>query len=98
MTPFLINHPVTRAFLSEMQYADADVLETSFAQRARSRKLFTAISLESLKAQEVVLWIEAKNSCFPISTRITAIGDRMIHLEKNVRIPIRSICQVQLQS
>ncbi|MFT6277190.1 MAG: hypothetical protein ACJAU0_000001, partial [Flavobacteriales bacterium] len=35
MTPFLINHPVTRAFLSEMQYADADVLETSFAQRAR---------------------------------------------------------------
>ncbi len=97
MTPFLIHHPVTRVFLSGVEFSDSDVLATSFAQRKRNRQLFTAISLESLKAQEVVLWIEAMNYCFPISSRITAIGDRMVHLENNVRIPIRSICQVNLQ-
>lgn len=98
MTPFLIHHPVTRAFLSGMEYSDIDVLPSAIAQRKRSRKLFTAISLETMKEQHVILWIEATNYCFPISSRILAIGDRMVHLEKNIRIPIRCICQVELLS
>lgn len=94
MSHFAIDRTVTRALLSGFEHHTNDVLPSATAQRKRFADLYKAVSLESLFQQQVLFWIEGDDCCYPIVSRITALGDRTVFLERNLRVPISSICHI----
>ncbi len=97
MAHFTIDRLVTRALLRDFQEDQHDVLGTEFARRKRSANLFKAVSLESIYQRKVLLWIEGETCCYPVATRITALGDRMVILERDIPVPISSICHISFE-
>lgn len=98
MSHFTIDRLVTRALLRDFQEERREVLDNERARRRRSANLFKAVSLESIYQRKVLLWIEGETCCYPVATRITALGDRMVILERDIPVPISSICHISFET
>lgn len=95
MSQFPIDRVVTRAILNRFQTHGNDVLTNEEDRRARTTALYKALSFECHHQERIVFWIEDDAACIPILSRVVALGDRSVFLEKNMLIPISSICRVQ---
>ncbi|MCH2199060.1 MAG: hypothetical protein MK081_09750 [Flavobacteriales bacterium] len=95
MSHFPIDRTVTRAILNEFHASRVDVLHSEPAKRQRMTSLLKALSYDCAHQERIVFWVENDQACFPILSRVVALGDRSVFLERNITLPIQSICKVQ---
>lgn len=79
-----------------------EVLKCNRAKRKRQSDLYKAVSLGSIFARTVTIWIEGETDCTFVHMRAVAIGNKNVYLDPDVRgesscaltIPINRICHV----
>ncbi|MGF1565764.1 MAG: hypothetical protein ACFCUH_10395 [Flavobacteriales bacterium] len=78
------------------QFAEGEVLQSSFDRRQRQSDIYKAVSLGNVFAKPVTVWIEGAQSCIRLTLRATAVSNRLLFLEEGLVVPIQSICHIRL--
>lgn len=83
--------------VDSIAFGEQDVLPTVHERMKRLACLMKAISLEGMSSSPVTLWVEGKEFCVRITSRVIAASNHQIILENGIRLPISSIHLVEFQ-
>jgi hypothetical protein len=94
MTHLCLQNAADAATISAFQFTSYDVLANPLDKTRRRADILKALSLESLYASKIELWVQGVYSCMRVRGRIMATGDKRIHMDNGLCIPLHSIYKV----
>lgn len=81
--------------IRQFKYHEWDVLETTQDRLKRASGLMKAAVMDSLAGSDAVLVIQSIEDIKKIRSRVIAVGNERVMLERGVSIPLASILDVE---
>jgi hypothetical protein len=81
--------------IRQFKYHEIDVLEKPQDRIKRASSLMKATLLDTLSGTEAIVIIQSINNIQKVRSRVIAVGNERVMLERGVSIPLASIREVE---
>lgn len=79
----------------QFKYPEADALNTPNDKLNRASKLMKASLMDSISKSDAILIIQSQESMQKIRSRVIAVGNERVMLERGISIPLACIVDVE---